>query len=44
MEVSGSINIRRSIVIGENSYKASVWKKVMLAGREDTNTLVVYLD
>ena len=44
IEVSGSRNIPRSIVIGENSHKSSVWKKAMLAGREDTNTLVVHLD
>ena len=31
-------------MVGENSYKVSVWKKAMLAGREDTNTLVVHLD
>ena len=29
-------------MIGENSDKSSVWKKAMLAGREDTNTLVVH--
>ena len=29
-------------MVGENSYKVSVWKKAMLAGREDTNTLVVH--
>ena len=40
IEVSGSRNIPRSIVIGENSDKSSVWKKAMLAGREDANTLV----
>ena len=31
-------------MIVENSHKSSVWKKAMLAGREDTNTLVVHLD
>ena len=31
-------------MVGENSSKVSVWKKAMLAGREDTNILVVHLD